>query len=107
MKGKKEQSTEKSVATHEEDKKRDEIKQQNEAFAAEALKAFYSNYPPAKDIAKASYFLTTTEIINIVNGLFPSVFIDAILLTRFLQQSGYNYVAMRDQFNPSFKWMVK
>ncbi|MDR1198686.1 MAG: hypothetical protein LBK94_06695 [Prevotellaceae bacterium] len=87
--------------------KTDEMRKQNDAFAAEAFEMFYSAYPPAADISEAIRFFTTDEIAKTVQDIFPTATIDKYMLTLFLKQSGYKSIAMHNEFNPCFKWMIK
>jgi hypothetical protein len=85
----------------------EERHEQNIAFAAEALNAFVKHYPPARNIDEAGRFLTTAEILQTINEIYPTATMDAYALSVFLKQAGYRFTPMHDQFNPSFKWMTK
>jgi hypothetical protein len=85
----------------------EEIRKQNEAFAAEAFEMFRDSYPPANNIDEATRFLTTDEIAATIRNIFPTTTIDLYLLCLFLKNSQYQYAPMLNEFNPCFKWMIK
>jgi methylmalonyl-CoA mutase N-terminal domain/subunit len=101
------ETPEQEAEREEQERLRKERHEQNVAFAAEALSAFAKHYPPARNITEAVRFLTTAEIIQTVNEIYPTAAIEAYTLSLFLKQAGYRYIPMPDRFNPSFKWMIK
>jgi hypothetical protein len=102
-----EETPEQQAEREEQERLRKERHEQNIAFAAEALNAFVKHYPPARNIDEAGSFLTTAEILQTINEIYPTATIDAYALSIFLKQAGYRFTPMHDQFNPSFKWMIK
>jgi hypothetical protein len=85
------ETPEQRTEREEQECQREERRKQNEAFAAEALSAFVKHYPPARNITEATRFLTTAEIIQTVNEIYPTAAVDAYTLSLFLKQAGYHF----------------
>ncbi|MDR2449840.1 MAG: hypothetical protein LBD52_07775 [Prevotellaceae bacterium] len=101
------ETSEQQAERKEQERIQKERHEQNVAFVAEALNAFVKHYPPAHTIDEATRFLTAAEIIQAIKEIYPTATIDDYALSVFLKHAGYRFAPMRDQFNPSFKWMTK
>lgn len=71
-----------------------------------AMLMFTDKYAPAADISEATDFITTKDIQESIDNIFPGYVTDASEIVEFLQQEGYTFMPEPGKFNFSLKWML-
>lgn len=75
-------------------------------FLAQIIAKFSTWYAPATDIAQATDFLSTAEIVEALNQLHPGAEIDNKLVFDALSEAGYQYCPDPGKMTFQLKWMI-
>lgn len=75
-------------------------------FLAQIIDQFSAWYSPATDIAHATDFLSTAEIVEALNQFHPGAEIDNKLIFDAMTEAGYQYCPDPGKMTFQLKWMI-
>lgn len=85
-------------------KNQKEKKENEEAILLAIKQSFFETYVPESDSKKATHFLTTREIYESFQRIFPSNKYDAEMVATWLFEGGFKLTEMGQL---QFEWMLK
>jgi len=71
------------------------------------MEVFHQKFLPVSDIADATDFFTTQEIVNSILDINPVAEFGTDSIIAFLEENNYQYIPEPGKLSLHFKWMVK
>jgi hypothetical protein len=81
--------------------------QNPDEYSMQAINLFFEKFKSAHDIADATDFFTTQEIINDIHDILPDSELEANILMQLLIDKGYKFLPEPGKLSLHFKWLVK
>lgn len=78
----------------------------NSEFLSQIIEQFASWYAPAADIAHATDFLSTAEIVEALNQFHPGAKVNDEQIFQAMTDAGYRYTPDPGKMTFQLKWMI-